>query len=699
MLDNKKLIEKSELLNKVSDTLKSEFVGLDDIIDNVIYNFKSWFLFPELQTRPHIINLWGLTGTGKTSLVKRLCKLLNLERDMVYFNFAEIGEMSSWDIENKIEEQLSNERSNRIFIYDEFQYAATIAENGMEKDKKSGLKPFWELLDEGKLHKRDSFWSIRRIYSLMTYMKRLNSISPFIIENGVWVSAEECLAPFNHYERKRYSNLFRIPHKEENDEKQSGAGCDDCNEIVEYPSDESEDGKIFLYNDDITRIQNLYNKAYEDVKDDIEIYRMLKKMNYNEVVTFLENIYTSLEKGYNLNFSDSIIFVIGNLDEAYTVAFDTDPDMSPDQFHKITKDITVVDIKKALQKRFRNEQIARLGNVHLIYPSFSSNSFRQIIRLALDNYAKDVMEKIGYQITYANSIVDFIYNESVFPTHGTRPIFSSIYEIVKSKLPNIVTEAYTKKIDASIVHFSYQKKKIHVTIYDKKNVIISKLSYKEKTRISNLRDSVCDEEQAIVAVHESGHFAVYAALMNKIPEKLCSRTASSNTGGFLMNDYDDTKKLHGYNMILNKIKITLGGYCAEMMVFGKDFMTIGASSDLRQATLLASGLIREYGYIHPAVTTYLTESTTTLDGKLIKEDCQDDINKAIYQILDSCMAQAKHILETPGWRKLFKESSIYLSKNSSMSKKKMQEIYDSVPDEYKGDVIGETYYRDKIETI
>jgi cell division protease FtsH len=85
-----------------------------------------------------------------------------------------------------------------------------------------------------------------------------------------------------------------------------------------------------------------------------------------------------VSKGYDLKFNDSIIFVLMNLDEAYNMSFDVDPDMLPDQFHKMTKKLTIVDMKEALKRRFRNEQIARFGNLFMIYPSFSSDSFKKL---------------------------------------------------------------------------------------------------------------------------------------------------------------------------------------------------------------------------------------------------------------------------------------------------------------------------------
>ncbi len=51
-------------LEEAKDKLKTEFIGLSDIIDEVIDLMEPWYLFPSGQVRPTIINLWGMTGVG-----------------------------------------------------------------------------------------------------------------------------------------------------------------------------------------------------------------------------------------------------------------------------------------------------------------------------------------------------------------------------------------------------------------------------------------------------------------------------------------------------------------------------------------------------------------------------------------------------------------------------------------------------------
>ena len=59
-------------LDKARKQLKADFVGIDGIIDQLCSYVRIWYLMPEILTRPVIVNLWGMTGVGKTDLVRRL---------------------------------------------------------------------------------------------------------------------------------------------------------------------------------------------------------------------------------------------------------------------------------------------------------------------------------------------------------------------------------------------------------------------------------------------------------------------------------------------------------------------------------------------------------------------------------------------------------------------------------------------------
>ena len=137
---------KKECLDKAKSQLKEEFIGIDKVIDDLIDSFSYWYFFPELQKKPVIINLWGLTGVGKTSLVSRLISLLDYNKRFFRFNLSE-GE---WDIKQTLTEIYDNKSaSDFILLLDEFQHVRTLDEDGREKTSKYQF--IWDLLDTGKV--------------------------------------------------------------------------------------------------------------------------------------------------------------------------------------------------------------------------------------------------------------------------------------------------------------------------------------------------------------------------------------------------------------------------------------------------------------------------------------------------------------------------------------------------------------------
>lgn len=701
-LEQKTIEEKNKLVTNAIKVLKEEFVGIDNQIDQIINNVRTWYLYPQLQARPVIVNLWGMSGCGKTSLVKRLVQLLDIEKDLIYFNFAAIDEMTAWEVEDAIEEQLSNEKSNRIFVYDEFQYAATINENGNEKERKSGLKPFWELLDTGILTKRNALYKFNNIRKAITYLIKINGQCQMEIVDGEWANQDDCLKNFSRWEINEIGRIFKL--------KSNKLASDEDKVTVKSLNFYNENGECLttdekcIFDDDI-----LYNiislssdREGNDILNRFEEHKKICSMQAEELIDYLIQVYENAAKGRRLKFHDSIIFVIGNLDEAYKMTFDVNPDMSPDQFNKLTSEINIVDVKQALQRRFRNEQIARLGNIHLMYPSFSTDSFKKIIDLNLDKYKVKVKELTNLDIEFDKSIKKIIYDEGVFPTHGTRPIFSTIHEVVKSKLPMVI-EYMNDNLDSNKIHsitYYYKRNKFVAKYFDENKDVVGTYSISISLRLNDLRKSTNDDLQTLTALHESGHFVVYTKLTGIMPEKLVSKCADTEIGGFLMES--SQKKIKSKRQLMNEIMVSLAGYAAEKMCFGDMDRSVGASFDLRNATILAGRMVRQYGMCDQAYISF-SYGDTTEDRYTISENegTYGNVNDQIKNIINQSLLLVNDILEDDDWKCMLKKSTEYLSVNTAMSKAKMKEIYETVPEEKrnKKNIVESGYYKKKIDEL
>ena len=68
--------ERSAQLRHIGAELKTELFGIDEVIDRVMDTIRAWYVLPEIISRPVIVNLWGLTVTCNTPLIRSLSQKL-----------------------------------------------------------------------------------------------------------------------------------------------------------------------------------------------------------------------------------------------------------------------------------------------------------------------------------------------------------------------------------------------------------------------------------------------------------------------------------------------------------------------------------------------------------------------------------------------------------------------------------------------
>src|SRR6056297_2304490 len=141
------LKQKQQVLDHAKQTLKSEFVGIDRVIDKIFEWIGPWFLFPNMQEKPLVINLWGMTGVGKSSLVNRLVELLGFSNRYYRYDMGEISQDSNMNVNDQLKD-LSEKKEPEPFIisFDEFQHARNIDEDNREIQKPDS-RIVWKILD------------------------------------------------------------------------------------------------------------------------------------------------------------------------------------------------------------------------------------------------------------------------------------------------------------------------------------------------------------------------------------------------------------------------------------------------------------------------------------------------------------------------------------------------------------------------
>lgn len=595
-MDNQKinihntLIERKQKLDDLRAALRETFLGLDDVIDEVVSLMMPWYLFPDAQLRPTIINLWGLTGSGKTALVQKIVEVLEHRRLYSHLDMGEFDSDSASWMKSILTDDLSffHEKPALICL-DEFQFARTVDshQNELGKDK---LRVVWDLIDSGKIEYIPNS-STYYLFRAENCLKRLEKAieQGTTISNGIITSGLDAFVKQFKGFHFDYNNRFA------------------CKLDEHY----------FMSEDFVRSVASLFdNESFSRA----EVRERVRVSTTAEVAQLLREAMNARPATKTLDLSRSLIFVLGNLDEAYTMSHNMNPDICADDFHEQTSRISLADIKRALRKRFRPEQIARLGNNHVIYKSFNRAQFRMLIRQELKRVGSFVTAKFGWKVTFDDSVVNVVYAEGVFPAQGTRPVLTTVKNLIESRISGLVVSILEYQLVIAEIVWKFEHGDFVYVLKDEGGHVVSTIKDKAKLKLENLRRSVDPELQAHVAIHEAGHAVLAALTLRIVPSVVVSRTAS-DMEGFCMINFPKGPMTR--DTLRKDIVITLGGFVAERMIFGEEMTSSGVYADIEEASSLANRAIRKYAMgvdpIHLAVESSDNEDAFILSDKYAAE--------------------------------------------------------------------------------
>ncbi len=558
-LDRTELARRNALLATASIELKAQFIGIDSVIDELVDGLRIWFLLPELLTRPVIVNLWGMTGVGKTDLVRRLVKAIGFSDR---FLEIELNTTDSSSYQPSVAALMdSNGLSDgkpAVVLFDEIQRFNTLDTEGKPMPV-TKCSDFWELLSDGRLAKRSR-----------------DDIDDLISEYRYYV---------------RYA------------ESQRKLGLDNTGDTDEIG---------------IWEGKNLKRRFAM-----LESAEEIGKLNRKQLVERLVKVKDAKTVYEPVDHSRTLIIISGNLDEAFTMASMTsEADIEADIFYSFTEKINVVDIKNALSRRFRPEQVARFGNVHLIYRSLKRMHFEQLIAREFKRIEVRTKATTGITCTIDDSMKVVVYANGVFPVQGVRPVFSSIADIIETHLTKVVFDAIISGQKKLRLSHDPGRHEIVGDIGSGANAV--RLTFPFEGRIQKVRERNVEDVVANVAVHESGHAVVYAALFGLAPLQLKAKVASSYAAGFTF-----PHQIHETSgALIDRIKVLVAGGLAEEIIFGRENATIGRSSDRQEATILATDFVRRYGFDREFQATYHLDGPNDMNRRVT----DDDIEKLVTRL-------------------------------------------------------------------
>ncbi len=121
---------------------------------------------------------------------------------------------------------------------------------------------------------------------------------------------------------------------------------------------------------------------------------------------------------------------------------------------------------------------------------------------------------------------------------------------------------------------------------------------KDKVMMGAERRSMAmtDDEKRLTAYHEGGHALVALSVPATDPVHKATIIPRGRALGMVMQLPERDQLSMTYEQMTSRLAILMGGRVAEEIIFGKEKITSGASSDIDQATRLARAMVTKWGF-------------------------------------------------------------------------------------------------------
>jgi cell division protease FtsH len=160
---------------------------------------------------------------------------------------------------------------------------------------------------------------------------------------------------------------------------------------------------------------------------------------------------------------------------------------------------------------------------------------------------------------------------------------------------------------------------------------------------------ISPEDKKMTAFHEAGHALLHYYLKNADPLHKVTVIPRGRALGLSMSLPEKDSYSKNKNWLLDRIKITFGGYAAEQLIYNET--TTGTKNDIQQATEIARKMICEWGMsdkLGPVA--YGQEDEPIFIGKEIaqhkdySESTAQKIDEEIQKILKECLKETSDII-------------------------------------------------------
>ena len=169
---------------------------------------------------------------------------------------------------------------------------------------------------------------------------------------------------------------------------------------------------------------------------------------------------------------------------------------------------------------------------------------------------------------------------------------------------------------------------------------------KDKVMMGAERRSMAmsEEEKKLTAYHEAGHALVTLHEPESDPIHKATIVPRGQALGMVMRLPEGDRYSYSLAKMRANLSVAMGGRVAEEIIFGKEFVTNGASGDIKQATSMARSMVTEWGLSEKVGMIDYGEDQTEYHQKRISGDTSAEIEAEVRRFVDEGYKKAKKVL-------------------------------------------------------
>jgi cell division protease FtsH len=159
---------------------------------------------------------------------------------------------------------------------------------------------------------------------------------------------------------------------------------------------------------------------------------------------------------------------------------------------------------------------------------------------------------------------------------------------------------------------------------------------------------ISEEQRKLTAYHEGGHAIVCLYRKGCDPIHKATIIPRGRALGLVMPLPEDDKSSVTRQQMKARIALAMGGRVAEELIFGKDYVTSGASQDIKDATNVATAMVTEWGLSETLGPINYGETPEDMysrgHGRARSQHIQQIIDQEIKKLIEEGYQEANNIL-------------------------------------------------------